>query len=41
MDLLQNLMGGGQQRQDYDDFIQRYDRGAPWEGISDQEALQR
>lgn len=32
---------GGQQRQDYDDFVRRYDQGAPWDGIGDDEALDR
>jgi len=40
MDLLQNLLGGGQQRQQFQDFVGRYDHGAPWDGISDQEALE-
>jgi hypothetical protein len=40
MDLLQNLLGGGQQRQQVQDFVGRYEQGAPWDGISDQEALQ-
>lgn len=40
MDLLQNLLGGGQQRQQFQDFVGRYDQGEPWDGISDQEALQ-
>ena len=38
MSFLQQMLGGGQQ-QDYQDFIDRYDQGAPYEGISDQEAL--
>jgi hypothetical protein len=41
MDLLQGLMGGGPQRDEYQDFVNRYDRGAPYEGISDQEAMER
>jgi hypothetical protein len=41
MDLLQNLLGGGQGRQDFQDFMNRYDRGAPYDGISEQEAMQR
>ncbi len=41
MDLLQNLLGGGQGRQEFQDFVNRYDRGAPYEGISEQEAMQR
>ena len=48
---LQSLLGGGQagqggpppqqQRREYEDFVGRYDQGAPWDGISDQEAAQR
>ena len=41
MSFLQQLLGGGQQQQDYQDFIDRYDQGPPYEGISDQEALER
>jgi hypothetical protein len=41
MDMLQQLLGGGQQRQQYQDFVTRYDQGAPWDGISDQEAYSR
>ena len=41
MDMLQQLLGGGQQRQEYQDFTQRYDQGAPWDGISDQDAHNR
>src|SRR5687767_4098152 len=39
--LLQGLLGGGQQRQQYQDFVQRYEQGPPWDGYSDQEVLQR
>jgi hypothetical protein len=41
MDLLQNLLGGGAGRQEYEDYIQRYDRGAPYDGISDDEVYNR
>jgi hypothetical protein len=41
MSFLDNLLGGGQQRQEFQDFTQRYDQGAPWQGISDQEAYNR
>ncbi len=41
MDLLGQLLGGGQRRQEYQDFVNRYDTGAPWDGISDQEAYSR
>ena len=40
MGLLQQLLGGGQQ-QEYQDFVNRYDQGAPYEGITGQEALNR
>jgi hypothetical protein len=41
MGLLDELMGGGGRQQEYGDFVQRYQQGAPYEGISDQEAGQR
>ena len=41
MDILQNILGGGQERQQYQDFVNRYDQGAPYDGISDEEALSR
>lgn len=41
MDLLQNLLGGGQQRQEYEDFMNRYDQGSPYDGISGDEAYRR
>ena len=41
MSFLDNLLGGGPQRQEFQDFSQRYDQGAPWQGISDQEAYNR
>ncbi len=41
MNLLENLMGGGQQQNDYNDFVNRYDQGAPYDGISGEEAFNR
>ena len=41
MDLLQQMLGGGQQRQQYEDFTRRYDTGPPWQGIDDREAYDR
>lgn len=42
MDFLQQIMGGrGDEREQYRDFVERYGRGAPWEGISDREAYDR
>ncbi len=38
MDLLSNILGGQQQQQEYSDFAKRYEKGAPWDGISDEEA---
>jgi hypothetical protein len=40
MDMLSNILGG-QQRQEFDDFANRYEQGAPWDGISDDEAMNR
>ena len=40
MDMLNDLMGGGR-RNEYEDFVNRYDQGAPWDGIGDDEALER
>lgn len=40
MDTLSNMLGGGKQ-QEFDDFTKRYEQGAPWDGISDDEALNR
>jgi len=39
--MLDELLGGGQRRKEYNDFVNRYERGAPSEGYSDQEVLQR
>lgn len=41
LDMLGQLLGGGQRRQEYQDFVERYDTGSPWDGISDQEAQSR
>ena len=39
MGLLEGLLGS--QRQEFDDFTNRYDQGAPWDGISHEEAATR
>ena len=39
VDILQNILGGGQQRQQFQDFANRYEQGAPYDGISDDETL--
>jgi len=39
MDMLSGLFGGQQQQQQFTDFANRYEQGAPWDGISDDEAL--
>ncbi len=41
MDLLTNILGGQQQQQEFQDFSNRYDRGAPWDGFDDNEAMNR
>src|SRR3712207_8448895 len=41
MDFLNNLMGGGDRRDEYRDFTNRYDEGAPYDGISNEEASDR
>jgi hypothetical protein len=41
MNMLEGLLGGGKQRSDWDDFVGRYDQGAPYDGISDDEAVRR
>jgi len=40
MDILQSVLGGSN-RQEMTDFVDRYQQGAPWEGISNQEAYDR
>jgi hypothetical protein len=39
--ILGNLLGGQQEQQQFQDFTQRYQQGAPWDGISDDEAMSR
>ena len=39
--LLDDLLGGGQRRREYQDFADRYDQRPPWAGISDQEPVRR
>lgn len=41
MGLLDELTNGGPAQQDYQDFVGRYDQGAPHENISPDEAQQR
>jgi hypothetical protein len=41
MGLLDELMGGGEQQQSFRDFADRYSEGAPYDGISDDEAVSR
>jgi hypothetical protein len=41
IEMLQNLLGSGQKRQEYGDFVKRFDQGEPHEGISDEEAVSR
>ena len=41
MGILDELFGAGQPQKEYRDFINRYERGHPSEGYSDQEVLER
>ena len=41
MGLLDELVGGGQRQTDYRDFIDRFDRGSPYDSIDDDEARRR
>ena len=41
MGFFENVLGGGRQQQDFQDFIGRYEQGPPWTGVSDQEAVSR
>jgi hypothetical protein len=41
MDVLNNILGNPEKRTQYDDFIGRYQQGSPYDGIADDEAVQR
>ena len=41
MGLLDNLIQGGPKRQEYEDFVNRYDQGPPHEGYDEDEAMRR
>lgn len=41
MGLLDQLMGGGEQQQPFQDFISRYQQGSPADGIDDEETAER
>ncbi len=41
MNILQTILGGGQQQQDYQGFVNRYEQGHPSEGYADQEVMDR
>jgi hypothetical protein len=41
MGILDDLLGGGQRRGDFEDFVKRYEQGHPAEGYSDQEVIDR
>lgn len=41
MDLLERVLGGPQQRTEYEDFINRYEQGSPYASIDDREAVDR
>ena len=41
MNLLEMLMGSGQAKEGFKDFLNRFEEGPPWEGYGDQEVLER
>ena len=41
MGIVDDLLAGGQRQNEYKDFVNRYEQGAPSEGYSDQEVLKR
>src|SRR5206468_2188154 len=41
MDIVETLFGGQQQKNEFQDFANRYDRGHPSEGYDDQEVVQK
>jgi hypothetical protein len=41
MDLLDRVLGTPEHRAEYQDFIERYDRGSPYDSIDDREAVDR
>src|SRR5215510_5407666 len=41
MGILDELLAGGQRQKEYNDFLDRYERGHPSQGYSDQEVLKR
>ena len=41
MNLLDDLIGGGQRQSEFQDFTKRFQQGSPYDSISDDEATQR
>ena len=41
MGILDELLAGGQRQKEYSDFVDRYEKGHPSQGYSDQEVLKR
>lgn len=41
MNLLEMLLGNGQAKEGFKDFLNRFEEGPPWEGYGDQEVLER
>ena len=41
MSIFDELLGGGDRRRDFEDFVKRYEQGHPSEGYSDQEVVDR
>ena len=38
---LMDMLSGGNRREEYEDFVGRYEQGEPWDGIDDDEARNR
>ena len=41
MDLFEVLMGSGKDREEHQDYVNRYEQGPAWDGYSDREVLDR
>lgn len=41
MDLINSILGNPQKRTELEDFVNRYEQGSPYDGIADDEAVQR
>src|SRR5688572_7272655 len=41
VDLLESVLGGKQQQTEYQDFIDKFEKGSPYDGIDERDALDR